>query len=89
MPPLCPDRRGRVPLLRPSRCARHATAVSRAIDEIPEGTRYEIGFPLEVLPGSDTASLARTLLEDGLTRARVGQQLVDLTAEWLSAPSPG
>ena len=62
--------------------------VSRAIDEIPEGTRYEIGFPLEILPGSDTASLARTLLEDGLTRAGWPGNSIDLTAEGLSALHP-
>ena len=27
--------------------------VAAAIDELPEGTRYEIGFPLEILPGTD------------------------------------
>ena len=61
--------------------------VSRAIDELPEGTRYEIGFPLEILPGSDTAAIFRSLLEDGLTRARLDGQLVELASDGLPAPS--
>ncbi len=61
--------------------------VSRAIDDLPEGTRYEIGFPLEILPGSDTVALARSLLEDGLTRARIDGQLIELGSGGLPAPS--
>ena len=61
--------------------------VSRAIDELPEGTRYEIGFPLEILPGSDTAAIFRSLREDGLTRARLDGQLVELASDGLPAPS--
>ncbi len=35
-----------LPALRPPRRSRHAASiVSRAIDELPEGTRYEIAFP--------------------------------------------
>src|SRR5208337_704233 len=61
--------------------------VSRAIDALPEGTRYEIGFPLEILPGSDTAAIFRSLLEDGLTRARLDGQLGELTSDRLPAQS--
>src|SRR5271157_3466858 len=61
--------------------------VSGAIDELPEGTRYEIGFPLGMLPGSDTAAIFRSLLEDGLTRARIDGQLVELASDGLPAPS--
>ena len=61
--------------------------VSRAIDKLPEGTRYEIGFPLEILPGSDTAAIFRSLREDGLTRARLDGQLVELASDGLPAPS--
>ena len=56
-------------------------SVSRAIDELPAGTRYEIGFPLDILPGTDTAALAQSLLEDGLTRVRVGERIETLTPE--------
>jgi excinuclease ABC subunit A len=59
--------------------------VARAIDELDEGTRYEIGFPLEILPGTDTESLAKSLVEDGLTRARIDGQLVDLNPGGLAA----
>ena len=61
-------------------------SVSRAIDAFPEGSRYEIAFPLEILPGSDTARISRGLLEDGLTRARVEGRLLDLSAEALPSP---
>ncbi len=61
--------------------------VSRAIDELPDGSRYEIGFPVEILSGSDTVALARSLLEDGLTRARIDGQMVELTSGGLPAPS--
>src|SRR4051794_36574051 len=29
------------------------SSISGEIDELPEGTRYELAFPLELLPGSD------------------------------------
>ena len=64
-------------------------SISAAIDQLAEGTRYEIGFPLEILPGSDPAALARSLLEDGLTRARVEGRLIDLAADGLPAPGAG
>ena len=58
--------------------------------DCPRDTRYEIAFPARNLARSPTtASLARTLLEDGLTRARVARQLIDLTRRRRSAPSPG
>src|SRR5262249_22966873 len=44
-------------------------SVSSEIDELKEGTRYEIAFPVEILPGTDTSAITRSLLEDGLTRA--------------------
>ncbi len=64
-------------------------SISAAIDQLAEGTRYEIGFPLEILPGSDPSALARSLLEDGLTRARVEGRLIDLAADGLPAPGTG
>ena len=48
--------------------------VARAIDELPEGTRYEIGFPLEILPGVGPAAIVRSLAEDGFTRVRIDGQ---------------
>ncbi len=58
-------------------------SVSRAIEELPAGTRYEIGFPLDILPGTDTAALAQSLLEDGLTRVRAGERVETLTPDGL------
>jgi len=46
-------------------------AVARAIDALPEGTRYQITFPVDVRPGSDLATLAAMLVEDGFTRTWV------------------
>ena len=73
------------------RCGHHVAPatpalVSQAIDELPEGTRYEIGFPLEILPGSNTGAICRSLLEDGLTRARSDGQLVELASDGLPTP---
>ncbi len=59
--------------------------VAAAIDAFPEGTRYEIAFPVDVLPESDLDALGRTLLEQGTTRLRVGDRRIDLTSEPLAA----
>ncbi|WP_250847040.1 excinuclease ABC subunit UvrA [Aquisphaera insulae] len=63
--------------------------VADAIDELPEGTRYEIAFPVEILATSDPAAIARSLVEDGLTRARLAGRLLDLTAERPEPPAAG
>jgi excinuclease ABC subunit A len=52
--------------------------VSRAIEEWPEGTRYEIGFPLEILAGTDQQALLSSLRARGFTRLRVGNQSITL-----------
>ncbi|MDG3005240.1 excinuclease ABC subunit UvrA [Paludisphaera mucosa] len=59
--------------------------VSEAVDALPEGARYEIAFPVEVLPGTDLPALGRTLLEQGLPRLRHGDRAIDLSAETLDA----
>jgi excinuclease ABC subunit A len=64
-------------------------SISRAIEEMHEGSRYEIAFPLEILPGSDASVLARALVEDGFTRARAGGRLIELPAEGLPATEDG
>jgi excinuclease ABC subunit A len=63
--------------------------VAREIEDLPAGTRYEIAFPLEILPGSDVAALARFLVEDGLTRARADGRLVELASEALPGAEAG
>jgi len=52
--------------------------VSQAIDAWPAGTRYEIGFPLEVRAGTDRTALLRSLRAEGFTRLRVNGQTVAL-----------
>jgi excinuclease ABC subunit A len=47
------------------------TTVSRAIETWPEGTWYEIAFPLDLRPETDTAALVRSLMAEGFTRLRV------------------
>jgi excinuclease ABC subunit A len=63
-------------------------SIASEIDQIAEGTRYEIAFPVEVLPGSDPSALVRTLLEDGLTRAREGRRVIDLAGDGLGPAPP-
>ncbi|AMV37552.1 excinuclease ABC subunit UvrA [Planctomyces sp. SH-PL62] len=62
--------------------------VSEAVDALPEGARYEIAFPVEILPETDVPALGRTLLEQGMTRVRVGDLVVDLAAGPLDAVGP-
>jgi excinuclease ABC subunit A len=42
--------------------------VARALDALPQGTRYEVGFPLDLRPETDRAALARSLRAEGFTR---------------------
>ncbi len=58
-------------------------SVSQAIEALPEGARYEVVAPVEVLDGTDVEALGRGLLEQGLTRARIGDRLIDLAADGL------
>jgi excinuclease ABC subunit A len=63
--------------------------VARAIDELPERSRYQIAFPLEVRPDSDRAALADALREDGFTRVRVDGQAFALESGPVPAPGEG
>ena len=50
-PALCPGRPGHLPQLRPARSSPlRRRASSQAIEAWPDGTRYEIAFPLDVRP---------------------------------------
>src|SRR4051794_16010933 len=62
--------------------------VARAIEALPERTRYQVAFPLDVRPESDRAALAAALLEDGLTRARVNGETVALEPQSGGFPMP-
>ena len=52
--------------------------VSRAIEDLPGGTRYEIGFPLEIRAGTDQPALLASLRARGFTRLRLGDQTFTL-----------
>ena len=58
-----------------------ASSVARAIDELPSGARYEVGFPLELRQESDPLALSRALLEEGFTRVRCGTEVAILTPD--------
>jgi excinuclease ABC subunit A len=62
-------------------------AVARAIDALPERTRYQVAFPLEVRPESDRDALAALLREDGFLRVRANGQVA--TIESGPIPEPG
>ena len=53
-------------------------SLATAADELPQGSRYLIVFPVDVRPDSDRAALADALREDGFTRVRAGGQVVGL-----------
>jgi excinuclease ABC subunit A len=63
--------------------------VARAIDGLPEKTRYLVAFPMEIGPESDRAALADALREDGFVRVRVDGQVVPLEAGPLLMPADG
>jgi excinuclease ABC subunit A len=50
--------------------------VARAIDDWPAGTRYEIGFPLDIRAGTDQAVLLASLRVRGFTRLRFNEQTI-------------
>ena len=55
-----------------------AQAVSRTIDDWPAGTRYEIGFPLDVRAQTNQAALLAGLRARGFLRLRLGGQTIAL-----------
>jgi len=65
------------------------SAVVRTIEELPEGSRYLVAFPLDVRPDSDRAGLAEALREDGFTRVRVGGEVVRIEDGPIPEPGKG
>jgi len=65
------------------------SSVVRAIEGLPEGSRYLVAYPLDVRPDSDLAGLAEALVEDGFTRVRVGGQVIRLGGAPLPDPGEG
>ena len=52
--------------------------VAQAIDTLPEDTRYEIGFPLDLRPDSDRQALVAMLRSQGFARISAGGQSIRL-----------
>ena len=65
------------------------TVVSHAIDALPEGTRYEIAFPMDLRPESDRDALLRTLNAEGFTRIASGGEIRRLDDPALTLPESG
>ncbi len=63
--------------------------VSAAIDALPDGARYEIAFPIDVLPGTDHEALTRSLQAEGFTRIAVAGQTLRLDEPGLVLPTSG
>jgi excinuclease ABC subunit A len=65
------------------------TSVAHSIDELPEGTRYQIGFPVEILPRTDRGALVASLRADGLTRVLIEGVSRSLDEPGLTLPESG
>ena len=74
---LCPARPGGLPQLRRGGPPGRPGTVVAAIEALPERTRYQVAFPLDVRPDTDRAALADALREDGFIRVRVDGQASD------------
>ena len=53
-------------------------AVADWLATLPEGTRYLVASPIDVLPGTDLEALASSLRDDGFNRVRVDGQVASL-----------
>ena len=73
-------RAGRLECLNCGREVRPADpeAVASAVATLPEGTRYLVAFPIDVLPETDLGALATSLRDDGFTRIRANDQVRSL-----------
>ncbi len=63
--------------------------VSRAIEEWPAATRYEIGFPLDIRAGTDQAALLASIRARGFTRLRFDSQTIALDGPEVTLPVDG
>jgi excinuclease ABC subunit A len=66
-----------------------AEDVAKAIDALPEGTRYQVAFPLEVRPETDRTALADVLRGDGFVRVRADGQAIALEDGPVPMPADG
>ncbi len=63
--------------------------VARRLDELPEGARYLITFPVEVGPETDVAGLYESFRTDGFARVRIDGEVVRLDAADARRPGDG
>jgi excinuclease ABC subunit A len=63
--------------------------VSRAVDALPEGARYEIAFPVDMQPATDAKALVELLKREGFTRARIGGESHLLDDQGITLPREG
>jgi len=63
--------------------------VSRAVDGLADGARYEIAFPVDIQPATDGRTLVASLLREGFTRASVAGIALALDDPGLSLPREG
>jgi excinuclease ABC subunit A len=64
-------------------------SVASALDGLPEGTRYQIAFPLDVTAQTDLGALAAFLREEGFVRAVVAGKPVTMGDGPLPDPGGG
>ena len=63
--------------------------VAKRLDELPEGARYLIVFPVEVGPETDVAGLYESFRTDGFARVRIDGSIVRLDEAGSKRPSDG
>jgi excinuclease ABC subunit A len=63
--------------------------VARRLDELTEGTRYLITFPIEVGPETDVGGLYESFRTDGFARARIDGDVIRLDAADSRRPENG
>jgi excinuclease ABC subunit A len=66
-----------------------AEDVARAVDAFPDGSRYQVAFPLEVRPETDRDALADALRADGFARIRADGQTSTLEDGPVPMPAEG
>jgi len=62
--------------------------VSRAVDALPSGARYEIAFPVDIQPATDGGALLDSLRREGFTRARIAGEAMSLEDPSVSLSLP-
>lgn len=63
--------------------------VAQAVARLPDRTRYQVAFPMEIGEETDRQALADSLRADGLLRVKVGGQVVPLEDGPVPEPAEG